>query len=464
MRKAAKLFWLLGVLLVISGAAFAVSRYEEKKEQIKNSGETILEIPTDSVTALSWTNEEGTWSFTKDETWTYDGDAAFPVDEAKINDLLSQFQSFGAAFTIEEVTDFGQYGLEKPTCTIDITAGETGYTVRLGDFSKMDEERYISIGDGNVYLAVHDPLEEFDAVLRDMILDDTVPEFDTAQEIRFQGQENYTVTREEDTKSLCAEDVYFTDGKPLDTDNVDSLMKQVENLSLTDYVSYNVTSEELTAFGLDNPELTIALDYTTEDGETGTVNLSLSQNSEEKAAYEKAVEQNEEDLPDVTCYARLGDSQIIYEITQSTYDKLTAVSYNTLRHQELFTGDFDTVTSIEVTLGGETSIFTYTPAEKEDEEGTWTYGETEFDVSDLKNALLDLTAAEFTEEKPTGQEEISVTLHLDNENFPTWKSVLYRYDGTNCVAAVDGKPTALVSRSQMVALTEAVNAIVLGNS
>ena len=263
MRKAAKLFWLLGVLLVISGAAFAVSRYEEKKEQIKNSGETILEIPTDSVTALSWTNEEGTWSFTKDETWTYDGDAAFPVDEAKINDLLSQFQSFGAAFTIEEVTDFGQYGLEKPTCTIDITAGETGYTVRLGDFSKMDEERYISIGDGNVYLAVHDPLEEFDAVLRDMILDDTVPEFDTAQEIRFQGQENYTVTREEDTKSLCAEDVYFTDGKPLDTDNVDSLMKQVENLSLTDYVSYNVTSEELTAFGLDNPELTIALDYTT---------------------------------------------------------------------------------------------------------------------------------------------------------------------------------------------------------
>ena len=464
MRKAAKLYCLLGVLLVISGAAFAVSRYEEKKEQIKNSGETILEIPTDSVTALSWTNEEGTWSFTRDETWTYDGDAAFPVDEAKINDLLSQFQSFGAAFTIEEVTDFGQYGLEKPTCTIDITAGETGYTVRLGDFSKMDEERYISIGDGNVYLAVHDPLEEFDAVLRDMILDDTVPEFDTVQEIHFEGAENYTVTRSEETKSLCDADVYFTDGKPLDTDNVDAFLKQIKNLSLTDYVSYNVTSEELTNFGLEEPELTVSLDYTTEEGETGTVTLTLSQNPEEKTAYEEAVAQDKEDLPDVTCYARVGDSQIVYEITQSTYDRLTAVSYNTLRHQELFTGDFDTVTSIEITLSGEESTFTYTPAEKNSEDGTWTYGETEIDVADLKNAILDLTAADFTEEKPTGQEEISVTLHLDNENFPTWKSVLYRYDGTNCVAAVDGKPTALVSRSQMVALTEAVNAIVLGNS
>ena len=464
MRKASKIYALLGVLLVISGAAFAVSRYEEKKEQIKNSGETILEIPTDSVTALSWTNEEGTWSFTKDETWTYDGDAAFPVDEEKINDLLDQFQSFGAAFTIEEVTDFGQYGLDKPVCTISITAGENSCTVQLGNFSKMDEERYISIGDGNAYLAVHDPLEEFDAVLRDMILDDTVPEFDTAQEIRFQGQENYTVTREEDAKSLCDEDVYFADGKPLDTDNVDSLLKQIEDLSLTDYVSYNVTSEELTTFGLEDPELTIALDYTTEGGDTGTMNLSLSQNPEEKAAYEKAVEQNEEDLPEVTCYARLGDSQIVYEITQSTYDKLTAVSYNTLRHQELFTGNFDTVTSIEVTLGGETSTFTYMPAEKEDEEGTWTYGETEFDVSNLKNALLDLTAVDFTEEVPAGQEEISVTVHLDNEDFPTWKLVLYRYDGTNCIANLDGSPVALVSRSQMVALTEAVNAVILGNS
>ena len=105
-----------------------------------------------------------------------------------------------------------------------------------------------------------------------------------------------------------------------------------------------------------------------------------------------------------------------------------------------------------------------TPAEKKGEKDTWTYGETEFDVSDLENAVLDLTAADFTVEAPTGQEEISVTLHLENETYPIWKLVLYRYDGTNCIASVDGKPTALVSRSQMVALTEAVNAIILGNS
>ena len=36
-------------------------------------------------------------------------------------------------------------------------------------------ERYVSIGDGNVYLVQNDPLDQFDAVLSDMIDHDDVP-------------------------------------------------------------------------------------------------------------------------------------------------------------------------------------------------------------------------------------------------------------------------------------------------
>ena len=470
MRKATKLYALLGVLLVVCIAAFAVSRYEEKKEQIKNSGEVILEIPTDSVTALSWTNDSGTFSFTKDETWVYDDDNAFPVDEEKINDLLEQFTSFAAAFAIDDVEDYAQYGLDEPICTIRITAGEESYTVELGDFSKMDEQRYISIGDGKAYLVSHDPLDEFDAVLRDMILDDTIPEFDTAEQIEFSGNENYTIIRNEDGKSICADDIYFTDGQPLDTDNVDTVLSAIQSLSLTNYVSYNVTDEELTTFGLDDPELTVKMKYSTRDDDgnvedSGTLLLRISRNPEEVAAYEEAVEKDEDDLPDVTCYVRVGQSQIVYEISQSVYDQLTAVSYDTLRHQNLFTADFDTVTSIDVALSGENYTFTYNPPEDKDDEeaeGTWTYNGEEFDVYDLKTALRAISASSFTDETPTGQEEISLTVHLDNENFPTFTLTLYRLDGTNCIATVDGKAVALVSRSKTVDLIEAVNELILG--
>lgn len=471
MRKATKLYALLGVLLVVCIAAFAVSRYEEKKEQIKNSGKVILEIPTGSVTALSWTNDSGTFSFTKGETWVYDDDNAFPVDEEKINDLLEQFTSFAAAFAIDNVEDYAQYGLDEPICTIHITAGEESYTVELGDFSKMDEQRYISIGDGKVYLVSHDPLDEFDAVLRDMILDDTIPEFDTAEQIEFSGSENYTIIRDEDGKSICADDIYFTDGQPLDTDNVDAVLSAIQSLSLTNYVSYHVTDEELTTFGLDDPELTVKMEYSTRDDDekvedSGTLLLRISRNPEEVAAYEEAVEKDEDDLPDVTCYVRVGQSQIVYEISQSVYDQLTAVSYDTLRHQNLFTADFDTVTSIDVALSGENYTFTYNPPEDkddEDAEGTWTYNGEEFDVYDLKTALRAISASSFTDEAPTGQEEISLTVHLDNEDFPTFTLMLYRLDGTNCIVAVDGKTVATVPRSQTVDLIEAVNELTLGS-
>ena len=475
MRKATKLYILLGVLIVVCAAAFAVSRYEQKKENIKNSGEVILEIPTDSVTAVSWTNENGTFSFTKDEGWTYDDDEAFPVDESKINDILAQFESFAAAFSIEDVDDYSQYGLDEPVCTISITAGESSYTIELGDISKMDEERYVSIGDGKAYLVEHDPLDEYDAVLSDMILDDTIPEFDTVEQITFSGNENYVITRDEDEKSICEDDIYFTDGKPLDTDNVDSYVSRIKNLSLTDYASYNVSDEELKIFGLDDPDITVELSYSKNDDEgnveeTGSFEVHFSQNRDELAAYEEALENDEDELPSVTCYARLGDSQIVYEISSTTsYSDLTDVSYDTLRHQTLFTGDLSTVTSIDITLDGESYTFTYNPpedsdddTEDEDSEGTWTYQDEEFAIGDFKSALTAVTATDFTSEKPTDIEEISVTLHLDNEDFPTFKLELYRYDGTNCIAVVDGESVAFVSRNETVNLVEAVNEVTLG--
>lgn len=329
-KKQVTLCVLLAVFAAVSITAVLVSRHEEKVEQIKNSGETILTIPIDTVTALSWTNEDGTFSFTKDEAWTYDGDFAFPVDEEKVNELLAQFEDFAAAFVINDVEDYAQYGLDEPICTISITAGEETYTVELGDFSKMDEQRYVSIGDGKAYLVNHDPLDEFYAVLRDMILDDTIPEFDTAKQIAFTGSENYTISYDEETKSICVDDVYFTDGKPLDTAVITEWLTSLHELDLTNYVSYNVTDEELETFGLDEPALTITLDYSSsdEDGnetDSGTLVLHLSQNPEELAAYEEAIANEEDVLPDVTCYARVGDSQIVYQITQSEFDALTDV-------------------------------------------------------------------------------------------------------------------------------------------
>ena len=49
MKRSKKIYLLLGVLAAACVLTFAVMRIEEHKEQIKNSDEIILEIPSDSV-------------------------------------------------------------------------------------------------------------------------------------------------------------------------------------------------------------------------------------------------------------------------------------------------------------------------------------------------------------------------------------------------------------------------------
>ena len=65
MSRSKKLYILLGVFVVACIATLAVTQIAERKEQIKNSGEPILELSSDSVQALSWEHKgEKLWRST----------------------------------------------------------------------------------------------------------------------------------------------------------------------------------------------------------------------------------------------------------------------------------------------------------------------------------------------------------------------------------------------------------------
>lgn len=92
------------------------------------------------------------------------------------------------------------------------------------------------------------------------------------------------------------------------------------------------------------------------------------------------------------------------------------------------------------------------------------YNDAEIDLTDFTTALEALTADRFADGETAGQEEISLTLHLDNENFPTVNIRITRYDGELCLVEVDGESVSLVSRSEAMDLVEAVQTIVLGQN
>ena len=157
----------------------------------------------------------------------------------------------------------------------------------------------------------------------------------------------------------------------------------------------------------------------------------------------------------------MGESQIVYELPGADFTALMAAGYDDLRHQQLFWGDWDDVTAVDITLEGESHTLT---AEGTGDDRVWSYNGDEVDAdaaAGVTDALSALTAGTFTDEAATGQEEIALTLTLDNADVPQVEIRLTRYDGEHCLAEVDGESVALVPRADAMALVEAVQAIVL---
>ena len=491
MKRSKKLYTLLGVLAVLLAATVGVLNYEEKKEEIENSGEVIIAVREDDVTELSWEYNSNSLAFYKDSKWFYEGDDAFPVDADKIADLMSCFIEWEASFVIENVEDYGQYGLENPECVIRLVTEEQSYEIKLGDFSTMDSERYVSIGDGNVYLMADDPAEDYDIALSDLIKHDQIPDIENATGITFAGtvvkDGRYgEIALEEASATYSEEDLHSMnvngEKAALDSANVENYLLAIEGLGLGSFKTYSATEEELEECGLNDPELIITVAYPEEDedGETPTEQfvISVGRNAEDVAKAEKnrldedgensdsedssGSDDSEADSADdtdtVPAYVRIGESPIIYEITESEYESLMASSYDDLRHQEIYWGGFDIVKEVMISLDGESYVIT---AEGKDDERTYQLNGEEVSISSVQSALEAITAKEFTNEAADGKEEISLTIQLEHDNVKEVKLTFYRHDGSTCLAVVDGEPEAYVDRGEVVELVEAVNELVL---
>ena len=79
---------------------------------------------------------------------------------------------------------------------------------------------------------------------------------------------------------------------------MESYLSSLSNVDLSEYVTYNATADELEEYGMNDPELTVTVDYSytnDEDEEVSdTVVVSIARAPDDRATLETADSEDEE--------------------------------------------------------------------------------------------------------------------------------------------------------------------------
>lgn len=333
MKRGKKLILLLAVLVVLIAVTFAVLKLtpEDTDEEAEDAGVSVFTLDPEAVSELSWTYEGETLTFVKsDGAWTYAGDSAFPLEESYLTAMLTALSDVVAGKTIETPEDLAQYGLEEPACTVSVTT-DAEAELLIGDETGIGGERYLSIGDGNVYLVDEAILDSFSYSLLDLVAKETIPSMTDVTSLEVvSNTQSFTLSYAE-SGGEEDEGVWLWNGDselPLDTELTEALIGSVTSLSWGTCVDYNA-ADRLADYGLDAPVVTVTVNYVetsqVETNETDEDGNAIYETRESGASFVLEIGEDAD-----ACYARIAGSGMVYEIDASIADAMLTAAYESL--------------------------------------------------------------------------------------------------------------------------------------
>lgn len=456
MKRRTKLMLLLGILALLLGATLLVTMLEPGNEAREEEPKTVVfSVDPEAITELGWDYSEKVLFRAGEDGWVLDGDSTFPVETGYLDRMRSALSEITASKTIEGVENWDQYGLEVPVCTVTVTT-DTTYTLSIGLETGISGERYFSNGDGKVYLVDASLLDTFSYGLYDVLKYETIPDMDavTGLEVVSDAQA-YTITRRENSGLTYSDDyVWFWGEKALDTERTEDLISTVTDLYWYACVNYNAA--DLSRYGLETPAARVTVTYQ---------ETSAAAETEQDAAFSLELGTG----TDGGSYARIAGSRMVYSVDPSVLDTLLYTTDSELQPDEVLRMNWEELVSMDVILDGQTYSFVRSTKTVTGEDGTeteetvYTLNGEEMKAQTILDALDGISSTGYaTGLTPERSEEIRFVFRRDRETFPEVELEFYKYDSTSCMTTLNGAATVFADREAVVALVEAVNALVLG--
>lgn len=358
-----------------------------------------------------------------------------------------------------------EYGLADPVCAITVETGEE-HQLAIGNETGLGGQRYLSIGDGNVYLVEAGLLDSFALGLYDLVETETIPDMSDVSGFQITaGDETLDVEYLEES-GLAYSDQYtwfWKQGEEytaLDTEVTEALLQQVTGLNWESCVDYRANQETLGSYGLLQPSATVTVSY------TETAQVATNETDEDGNPIYETQETDKTftlelgDYDGASCYARLAGSTMVYRVDGGLCDALLAATGESLLPQDVIRLDWSKVTGMEIQLDGQTYTLEKTVQEETDEEGntteTYVYqqnGKT-VEITDTLDQLQDMEPIDTVAGARGKQRELALTFYQDSERYPEVELVFYQYDSGSCLVGLNGETRLLVDRDSLLEIIE----------
>ena len=302
-KKSVNLITAVGVLVVLSGAYVGVKAYVAKQEaadteSAEEENPEIISIASADVKSIKFVIDKKEVTFEKDgDSWVKSDETGFPVDQDKIDTLVSSLNSIKAERTLENVEDASEYELDQPENTITVTTedGETT-VIQLGMENDSTSQEYIDLNkdSSTVYVVSNSTFSSFEGTLYDFAKSGVFPTVDssTVSKISVDGKDSsYVVEKDENNFWNITGN---GETEKADSAKATSLASTLSGVAYASFVNYNCAEDELSQYGLDKPYAEITVDYQEEVEKESTDDKNEAENGAEEVS-EASGDENQAD-------------------------------------------------------------------------------------------------------------------------------------------------------------------------
>ncbi len=184
-KKTISLVALLLVFALLCGAYFLVLQTADAGEGEDTTAPsaqtyTILAVNVESMSALSYTTEDGELSFTmSDNAWHWQENETLPLDSGYFAAMVSALQPLTSSVKIDSPTggQLADFGLDSPSQCVTLTDGAGEKLLFIGAYNRHNGQYYAAVNTTDtVYMIDAAVAEAFSYTIEDLIAYDLLPQ------------------------------------------------------------------------------------------------------------------------------------------------------------------------------------------------------------------------------------------------------------------------------------------------